>query len=129
MQPNTGKQQGDEMKVTVLLIAALISGCASTGANYVPLVDMQGHDYNSFAKDTQQCQAYARQRMDAASGAVAGAIIGALFMAAVSPRGYRNYSAGQGALVGAAGGAVAANDNQETIVKRCLAGRGYSVLN
>ena len=119
------------MKCTVsaILTAALLAGCATTGANYVPLVDMRGKDQATFAVDLQECQAYARQRMDAARGALVGAAIGAIFMAALAPRGYRNYAAGQGAIVGAAAGGVGANETQETIVKRCLYGRAYNVLN
>lgn len=116
-------------RIAAIAILAMISGCATTGANYVPLVDMRGKDNATFSVDLQECQAYARQRMDAASGALVGAAIGALFMAALAPRGYGHYAARQGAIVGAAGGAVGANENQETITKRCLAGRAYNVLN
>lgn len=114
---------------TVLIIAALLAGCATRGAGYVPLVDMKDKNNDVFATDTMQCQTYAREARDAANGAVAGAIIGALLGAALAPRGYRNHVAGHGALLGAAGGAAQANDTQETIIKRCLAGRGWNVLN
>lgn len=119
------------MKTIIIatLIAATVAGCATRGANYVPLVDMQGKDALMFAADTAECQRYAQQRLDAASGAVVGAIAGALFMAVLMPRGYRNDGAQQGAIIGGASGAVSANDTQETITKRCLAGRGYNVLN
>lgn len=127
-------------KITAgFVICLFLQGCATTprGADYVPLVDMKGHDANKFATDTQECQAYARQRMSAAqgamNGAMAGAIAGALIGAVLAPHGYRNDAAGQvaafGALGGAATGAVDANDTQESITKKCLAGRGYNVLN
>ena len=45
------------------------------------------------------------------------------------PRGYRNFGAGQGAAVGAIAGDAQANDTQGNIVKRCMAGRVYNVLN
>lgn len=115
--------------ITFFVASLLLSGCATRGANYTPLVDTKGHDGAQLANDTAECQAFATQRMDAASGAVAGAVVGALIGAFLMPRGYRNYGAGQGAIAGAAGGALGANDTQETIVKRCLSGRGYSVLN
>lgn len=113
----------------VLIAAALSTGCATRGANYVPLVDTKGHGLDQLTSDTNECQAFARQRMDAAQGAVIGAVAGALFMAALAPRGYRNQLATQGAIAGGLGGSVAANDTQETITKRCLSGRGYNVLN
>jgi hypothetical protein len=90
---------------------------------------MKGLDEAKFAQNTAECQAYAKQRMDAASGAVAMAIFGAIIGAALAPRGYRSEMAGYGGVLGGLSGASAATDNQETITKRCLAGRGYSVLN
>lgn len=113
----------------IALICTVATGCATRGAGYVPLVDMQGQTHVRFQMDLRDCQAYATQRMDAAQGAVAGALLGAILGAAIAPRGYRNNVAGHGAAVGALGGAGAATDNQETIIKRCLAGRGYNVLN
>ena len=114
---------------TSLVCLFILSGCATRGANYVPLVDMKGKDQQAFNTDVVECQSYAKQRIDAAQGAVAGAVVGALLGALIAPRGYRNNVAGQTAVAGAAGGAVGANDTQETITKRCLAGRGYNVLN
>ena len=123
--------------IAAAVAAALFTACATRGANYVPLVDTRGTDAARLATDTAECQAYARQAMDAAEGAVAGAIagavVGALLGAALAGHGYRNEWAAYGAAYGAAGGgesgAVQANDTQESMTKRCLAGRGYSVLN
>ncbi len=114
---------------TLALVVSLASGCATRGANYIPLVDLKGKDTQQFNTDTTECQAYAKQRMDAAQGAVIGAVAGALLMAAFAPRGYRNDFAAHGAVAGGLGGAVSSNDTQETVTKRCLAGRGYNVLN
>ena len=115
--------------VLVVLIVSLITGCATRGAGYVPVVDSKYKDPKVLAQDTLECQQFAKQRLDAAEGAAAGAVAGALLMAALSPRGYKNYGAQQGAIVGGVGGAATANDTQETIIKRCMAGRGYNVLN
>lgn len=115
--------------VTTIMIATLLAGCATRGANYVPLVDMKGKDYDTFDTDVKECQGYAKRRMDAVEGAMAGAILGAALGAALAPRGYRNQVAGHGAAAGAIGGGLAATDNQETITRRCLFGRGYNVLN
>jgi outer membrane lipoprotein SlyB len=118
------------MRVTVtILCAAALAGCATAGANYVPVVDLKQKDPHQYAVDLQECQGLAMQRANAASGAVAGAIFGALLGALVAPPGDRNYVASHAALIGAAGGAGQTNGTQEDIVKRCLAGRGYSVLN
>lgn len=114
--------------ITTALAVVLLAGCATRGANYVPLVDMKNHDPAAFNQDISECQQYAKQRLDAAGGAVAGALIGALIGAALSPRGYRNEVAGYGATAGAISGGAQANETQEVIVKRCLMGRGYNVL-
>lgn len=108
---------------------SLLAGCATSGSNYVPLIDTRGTDPHQVQRDTTECQQFAKQRMDAATGAVAGAIVGALLGAALAPRGHRNYVAGYGATAGALGGGLGANENQQTIIKRCMAGRGYNVLN
>lgn len=115
--------------VTTALTVVLLVGCATRGANYVPVVDTKYKDPAALQNDTRECQEYAKQRLDAAGGAVAGAIIGALIGTALSPRGYRNEMAGYGATAGAISGGAQANETQEVIIKRCLAGRGYNVLN
>ena len=102
-------------KLTVIaLIAVTLTGCATRGANYTPVVDMKGRDWAVFSQDTGECQAYAKQRMDAASGAVAGAVAIALLGAMLAPRGYRGNVAAHGAILGGAAGAGAANESQET---------------
>jgi outer membrane lipoprotein SlyB len=120
------------MKRFITILTALaLTACATVphGAAYVPLADMQGKNPDQFARDVAECQVYAGQRMDAAQGAMVGAVAGALLGAFLAPRGYRNEVAGKIGALGALGGAAEANDTQETITKRCLAGRGYNVLN
>ena len=119
-------------KLTCLaLSAAMLSGCASMGrgSSYVPLVDTQGKDATVLATDIAECQAFARQRADAAIGAAAGAIAVGLLGAFLAPRGYRNQVAGRAAVLGALGGGSEAGNTQEDVIKRCLSGRGYVVLN
>ena len=115
--------------ITLTLAAILLTGCATRGANYVPVVDTQYRDVSRLAIDTSECQQFSNQRADAATGAVVGVLFGALLGAALMPRGYESYGARQGAIAGGVGGAYQANETQETIIKRCLSGRGYSVLN
>ena len=108
---------------------AVLSGCATRGAGYVPLVDMKGKTDQQFTADLGECQQYALKRADEASGAVAGAVAMGLLGALLAPRGYRNEVAGRTAAIGAVGGAGQAMETREVIIKRCLAGRGYNVLN
>lgn len=121
------------MKSTVaaLVAVSILAGCAGLprGAAYVPLVDMKGVDEAKYPADLGECQAYATQRMDAAQGAMAGAVMGAVIGAILAPKGYRNNVAGRGALLGGLAGGAGATETQEQIVKTCLVGRGYTVLN
>ena len=82
--------------LTITLAAALLAGCATSGQNYVPVIDTQGTDPDRMAQDVRECQAYSTQVMNAAQGAAAGAVVGALLGALLAPRGYRNNVAGQG---------------------------------
>lgn len=115
--------------IACLVIATLLAGCATRGANYAPLVDTKGKDQATYANDLSECQQFARQRADAAHGAVAGAVVAGLLGAFLAPRGYRNELAVRAAGIGALGGAAQAGDTQENIIRACLAGRGHSVLN
>ena len=111
-----------------ILSIVILSGCASRGPSYVPLVDTKYKSRNEYAMDVRECQDYSRYRMDAASGAVGGAVAGALLGALIAPKGSRNYVAKRGAVIGGIGGALSANENQESITRRCLSGRGYNIL-
>jgi uncharacterized protein YcfJ len=122
--------KGNIMKATAsLLILALLAGCATSGANYVPVIDTKGKNMSELQQNLMECQQFAKQRADAAQGAVVGAVLGGLFLAALAGGGQRNYAARQGAIVGGVSGAAGANESQEVIIKRCMAGRGYNVLN
>lgn len=118
--------------LTLVIVATLATGCAHRGATYLPMVDSRNVNHQALSADTQECQAYATQRPDAGSAAVVGAVLGAVLMAVVAGGG-RSHNAGfwtaAGALSGGLGAANGAQDTQETIIRRCLAGRGYSVLN
>ena len=119
--------------VVVLSAAAFLVGCAATsGANYRPIVDNKGVDQNRYESDLRECQSYATQTAGAADSAAAGAVAGALLGAVLAGAAGKNYSRSSSARVGAVSGAVGAGvegeRNQRTIINRCLAGRGYRVL-
>lgn len=117
---------------TATAAALLVAGCAATpmGANYVPLVDVQTSQGAQFQHDLSECQSFATQRGDAAAGAVGGAVAGALFGAVLGAivGVSRNEMAGFGAFTGGLHGAAHNEGTQRDIIRRCLAGRGYSVL-
>ncbi|MBU3577117.1 glycine zipper family protein [Polynucleobacter sp. UK-Kesae-W10] len=114
------------------LVAITVVGCA--GADVRPIVDMKGVNEASYEKDLQECQAYAKDQSGmgstAAKGAGAGAVVGGLLglVTGGNKTGIAQ-AAGAGAVIGGAGGAYSGNQAQEAVVKRCLSGRGYRVLN
>lgn len=115
--------------IASIAVIAMLTGCATRGAGFSPMVDSKGKDGGDIASNTAECQQYAERQAGAGGGAIAGALIGGLLMAALAPGGYRNNWAASGALVGGASGASGANDSQENVVRNCLRGRGFSVLN
>lgn len=115
--------------VLVVLMLIIASGCASRRG---PIVDMKGVDHAKYEQDLSECQKYADQAMGAGGGAVVGAAIGAgIGYAAGRAVGARDPSAvGRGgAVVGGAKGAAGGARNRHSVVSKCLAGRGYNVLN
>ena len=116
-------------RITSALVAAsLITGCASMGEQYLPLVDRPGPDY---ANDLRECQRYAEGEANGAQAGAGGAILGALFTLAVSAAlgaGTDSETAIAGAIGGGLGGFTGAQQNQRQVIVNCLAGRGYRVL-
>lgn len=122
----------NKLLVLFSLVIAVTVGCA--GANVRPIVDMKGVNDATYEKDLSECQAYAQQQSGmgetAAKGAGAGAVVGGLLGLVTGGNGSGiAQAAGAGAVIGAAGGAFTGNQAQEAVVKRCLGGRGYKVLN
>ena len=122
------------MRKTIFIgLIAILSGCAlQTGRDYRPIVDLKNVDSIKFEKDLQECQAYAGQTIGAVEsagvGAIAGATLGVVAAVVSGGRGERASTANLGALTGAVSGASQGETNQRNIIRRCLSGRGYSVL-
>jgi len=117
-----------------ILIFSLLASCASiedlTGNR--PIIDTQGVILAQYDKDRVICQAYADQvaiGRKAASGAVSGAVVGGIFGAVIDNSGTANRGAGIGAVGGAARGVGKGIRERQHVIKRCLIGRGYRVLN
>lgn len=114
--------------VQLLVALVLLAGCA--GPTYRPIIDTQGVDLNRYEADLRDCQAFSTQTADAgksaAVGAAAGAVLGSV-LAGVSGDN-RKSSAELGAIAGAISGGAGGETNQRNIIRRCLAGRGYRVL-
>lgn len=124
--------QRSRLTISLIVSAVLLTACA--GAEVRPIVDMSGVNEARYEKDLAECQDYAKQATGmggtAAKGAGAGAVVGGLLgLVAGSNTTGIVQSAGAGAVIGGAGGAYKGNDSQEAVVKKCLVGRGYKVLN
>lgn len=117
-------------RLAIPFLACTLVACA--GAGYRPLVDAKGVNMANYEGDLLECQSYARQVAGApetaAIGAIAGALIGAALSAAAGSR-YDNHAAARvGAVAGGLGGAGSGETSQRDVIKNCMAGRGYRVL-
>jgi len=111
----------------ILILPLALAACASA-----PIIDPQGTNPARYQEDLAECQAIADQvkvGRQATGRAAAGALIGAAVGAAVGNSDSAKRGAGAGAVVGAAKGTGSGLSEQKTVVRNCLRGRGYRVLN
>ncbi|MFO0996427.1 MAG: glycine zipper family protein [Alphaproteobacteria bacterium] len=122
------------MKPVIAATAAiLIAGCANS---YRPIVDSKGTDMSNYEQDLTECRSYASQVSPAgtaAGGAVLGAAAGgALGAVGGAFSGHPGFGAARGAALGGTGGLLAGGykgaQDQTHIVRNCMRGRGYRVL-
>jgi outer membrane lipoprotein SlyB len=115
-------------------VAAVAAGClvlavAGCAAQPDPIIDTKGVDLAAYRRDLAECRQYANE-VPMAAGAAKGAAAGGAYGAAVgSINGRATEGAGTGAISGAAWSMLEADREKQTVVKRCVAGRGYRVLN
>lgn len=114
----------------VLMAGILLAGCRATDDR--PIVDLQGVNVAQYENDLAECRAYAdevRAGHEVAQGAVGGAVVGGAIGAAVGNSDTAQRGAGAGAVAGAARGAGEAIRERDRVLRNCLRGRGYRVLN
>jgi outer membrane lipoprotein SlyB len=108
------------------VLVLVLAGCA---AQPNPIIDTKGVDMAAYRRDLAECEQYANE-VPMATGAAKGAVAGGAYGAAVgSINGRAAEGAGTGAITGAAVSMLDADREKQRIVKRCIAGRGYRVLN
>ena len=110
----------------ILCTAVFASGCA---AHPDPIIDKKGVDEEALAQDWVECEAYTEEvaiEMGIAKGSAAGAAVGAISGAIW---GDVERGAANGALWGGTASGLDADRERQQIFKRCLALRGYRVLN
>lgn len=118
------------MKHFALLPLVFLAACASNSQRVI--VDPQGVDMGRYNQDLADCEYLADNNgtgQKAATGAVAGAVVGGLLGAAVGNSTDAKRAAGAGAVIGGASGLGSGMQDKDTIVKNCMRGRGYRVLN
>lgn len=115
--------------MTALLAAVALAACTTTDEI---IIDQKGVNMSAYQQDLAECQAYSasvntgeKTAVGAASGAVVGGLIGAITGGGEgAARG-----AGVGAVGGGAKGVSEGSQSEVQVVKNCLRGRGYRVLN
>lgn len=111
-----------------LLIIFAVSGCASKKV----IIDKEGVDMSKYEQDLEACKQYAEEvETGSAVGksAVGGAVVGGAVGAILGGRRTAEKLAGVGAVTGAARGGSSSSSEKSQVVKNCLRGRGYRVLN
>lgn len=107
----------------------LVTGCTTTDEI---IIDTQGVDMAAYEQDLAQCRGYGEQVQTgekATRGAASGAVVGGLMGAITNGADGAAKGAGVGAVGGGARGANQGEREEIKVVKRCLRGRGYKVLN
>ena len=113
-----------------LISLSVLSSCVGTGSDYNPIVDGKGPNYYN---DLAECKTLSKERSyidgnsgiaaggTAALGAVAGALVGGNIQSAA-------VGAGIGAGAGLGASAIENHQSKQYIIKKCMKGRGYNVL-
>lgn len=113
----------------VIAVSVWLAGCA---AHPDPIIDMKGVDREEFAQDWAECETYSEE-VSVARGTAKGAGLGAAIGAAAGAIGGNSDDVAEGAayggLYGGTGSGLDAKREKEYVFKRCMAGRGYRVLN
>jgi outer membrane lipoprotein SlyB len=123
-----GKAMRQSLK-GIAIGALVLSGLAACAAHPEPIVDTKGVNMSAYEKDLAECSVYADQiqtEKGVAKGAAGGAVVGAA-TGAIS--GNAADGAGYGSIWGATRSGLDADEAKQGVVKQCLRGRGYKVLN
>ncbi len=116
------------------VLVSLLTSCTSledlTGNH--PIIDTANVNLAQYSQDLAACQDYADEvaiAQKATSGAIAGAAVGGVFGAVLGNSNSAQRGAGIGAVGGGARGVGEGVRERDRVIKNCLHGRGYRVLN
>ena len=122
------------MKIGILLFTVVIvTGCVSTASDPIfsgskPIIDKKGVDLNAYEVDLKECTEYANDISVGRSvlkGSAAGAAIGGVVEVLTD----EDEAIELGAISGGSKSGIISLRQKERVVKKCLRGRGYKVLN
>jgi outer membrane lipoprotein SlyB len=114
----------------MLVITACSNTSHDSGSGII--IDTKNTNMSNYAQDLKECESYAEQvntGKKAASGAIGGAVLGGLVGATVGNSNTAQRAAGAGAITGTARGVAKSEQEKSRVVRNCLRGRGYRVLN
>ncbi len=112
----------------------VLAGCNSVNElfTYEPVIDPRGVNLAFYEMDLSECRELgdlANVATDTATSTAGGAVLGGAVGAAVGNSDTAKRGAGVGAILGGVRGYQHGSREEERIIRRCLAGRGYRVLN
>ena len=113
----------------VILSLLIVAACTTTDE---VIIDTKGVNMTDYEADLAECRVYTEQVAvgeKAAKGAVSGAAVGGAIGAIVGNSSDAARGAGVGAVTGGAKGVSRGEEDKIRVVKNCLRGRGYRVLN
>lgn len=115
--------------ITLVALGIVTSGCTTTDEI---IIDRKGVNMAQYEKDLAECRTYSQEVKTgekAVRGAASGAVVGGAVGAVVDGSEGAARGAGVGAITGGAKGVNQGEREELQVVKRCLSGRGYRVLN
>lgn len=119
------------MNYLIVVIAPFFALVACTTTDEI-IIDQKGVNMSAYQQDLVECQSYAggvKTEEKMVKGAASGAVVGGLVGAITGGGDGAAKGAGVGAVGGGARGANQGEKSEVQVVKRCLSGRGYRVLN
>ena len=113
------------------LLASCAMGLLDKSADQI-IVDTKGLDLNEYERDLSECDALAQQvdiSKHTVGGAIGGIVVGGVVGAIIGNSDTAQEIGGTAGVVGGVKGNIQARKEQQKVIKRCLQGRGYKVLN
>lgn len=119
----------------IVVVLGLLTACSSPSSipgNSGVIVDTKNTNMANYEVDLKECETYAGQVPTAertATGAVSGAVVGGAIGGIRGGSDRAVTDAGVGAVLGGTAGVASSVREMDRVVKNCMRGRGYRVLN